>query len=52
MTSRFTPGDTVQTRFGKGVVREIRNGGRLTVDVQGRGPGGRGNRNLPAGISA
>ena len=36
MTSRFTPGDTVQTRFGKGVVREIRNGGRLTVDVQGR----------------
>ena len=36
MTSRFTPGDTVQTRFGKGVVREIRNGDRLTVDVGGR----------------
>ena len=36
MASRFTAGDTVQTRFGKGVVREIRNGNRLTVDVQGR----------------
>jgi DNA mismatch repair protein MutS2 len=36
MASRFTPGDTVQTRFGKGVVREVRNGGRLMVDVQGR----------------
>ena len=29
-------GDLVQTRFGKGVVREVRNHGRLLVDVQGR----------------
>jgi dsDNA-specific endonuclease/ATPase MutS2 len=36
MTSRFTSGDLVQTRFGKGVVREVRNGGRLMVEVQGR----------------
>ncbi len=36
MTSRFTPGDTVQTRFGKGVVREVRNRDLLLVDVQGR----------------
>lgn len=36
MTSRFTPGDAVQTPFGKGVVREVRNGGRLMVDVKGR----------------
>ena len=36
MASRFTPGDTVQTRLGKGVVREVRNRGRLVVDVQGR----------------
>lgn len=36
MPSQFTPGDTVQTRFGKGVVREIRNGDRVTVDVHGR----------------
>jgi dsDNA-specific endonuclease/ATPase MutS2 len=36
MASRFIAGDTVQTPFGKGVVREIRNGNRLTVDVQGR----------------
>jgi DNA mismatch repair protein MutS2 len=35
MASRFTPGDSVQTRFGKGVVREIRNGNRLMVEVQG-----------------
>jgi dsDNA-specific endonuclease/ATPase MutS2 len=35
MASRFTPGDPVQTRFGKGVVREVRNNGRLMVDVQG-----------------
>jgi DNA mismatch repair protein MutS2 len=34
--SRFIPGDTVQTPFGKGVVREVRNSGRLMVDVQGR----------------
>jgi dsDNA-specific endonuclease/ATPase MutS2 len=36
MASRFAAGDTVQTRFGKGVVREIGNANRLTVDVQGR----------------
>ncbi|MDO8794424.1 MAG: Smr/MutS family protein [Vicinamibacterales bacterium] len=30
------PGDAVQTPFGKGVVREVRNGGRLLVDVKGR----------------
>ena len=36
MPTRFTTGDTVQTRFGNGVVREVRNGGRLMVDVQGR----------------
>ena len=33
---QFTPGDVVQTPFGKGVVREVRNGGRLAVDVGGR----------------
>ena len=36
MASRCTPGDAVQTPFGKGVVREVRNSGRLMVDVQGR----------------
>src|SRR5437016_3643511 len=35
MASRFTSGDTVQTPFGKGVVREVRNNGRLMVDVRG-----------------
>ena len=35
MTSRFTTGDAVQTPFGKGVVREVRNNGRLLVDVHG-----------------
>jgi DNA mismatch repair protein MutS2 len=35
MASRFTLGDAVQTRFGKGVVREIRNGNRVMVDVRG-----------------
>lgn len=29
-------GDLVQTLLGKGVVREIRNGGRLLVEVNGR----------------
>ena len=29
-------GDAVQTPFGKGTVREVRNNGRLLVDVQGR----------------
>jgi DNA mismatch repair protein MutS2 len=32
----FAPGDAVHTRFGKGVVREMRNGGRVLVEVQGR----------------
>ncbi len=36
MASPFRAGDTVQTRFGRGVVREVRNAGRLLVDVQGR----------------
>jgi DNA mismatch repair protein MutS2 len=36
MASQFKPGDAVQTPFGKGVVREVRNSGRLMVDVQGR----------------
>ena len=36
MASRFAAGDAVQTRFGKGVVQEVRNGDRLVVDVQGR----------------
>lgn len=36
MRARFTTGDTVQTPFGKGVVREVRNNGRLLVDVHGR----------------
>ena len=36
MVSRFVVGDTVQTRLGQGVVREIRNDDRLKVDVQGR----------------
>ena len=36
MASRFAAGDTVQTRFGKGVVLEVRNADRLVVDVQGR----------------
>ena len=35
MTSRFTPGDMVHTRFGKGVVREVRNRNRLVVEVKG-----------------
>ena len=36
MTARFSTGTRVQTPFGKGVVRELRNGGRLLVEVQGR----------------
>jgi DNA mismatch repair protein MutS2 len=36
MSSQLTPGDAVQTPFGKGVVREIGNGNRVTVDVHGR----------------
>lgn len=34
--SRFAVGDDVQTPHGKGVVREVRNGGRLLVHVQQR----------------
>ena len=36
MTSRFTAGDGVQTPFGKGVVREARNNGRLLIEVNRR----------------
>lgn len=36
MTCRFTAGDAVQTPLGKGGVREVRNNGRLLVDVGGR----------------
>ncbi len=32
----FSVGDTVQTTQGKGVVREVRNGGRLLVQIQAR----------------
>jgi dsDNA-specific endonuclease/ATPase MutS2 len=36
MASRFKPGDGVQTPLGKGVIREVRNNGRLLVDIQQR----------------
>ena len=36
MPARIAPGDAVQTPFGKGVVRDVRNNGRLLVEVQGR----------------
>lgn len=36
MTTPVAPGDRVQTPLGKGVVREVRNHGRLLVDIQGR----------------
>ena len=36
MSSRFAVGDEVQTPHGKGVVREVRNSGRLLVQVQQR----------------
>jgi dsDNA-specific endonuclease/ATPase MutS2 len=36
MRVTFEPGDAVQTAFGMGVVREVRNRGRLLVDVAGR----------------
>ena len=36
MPSRFAVGDHVQTPHGKGVVREVRNNGRLVVQVQRR----------------
>ena len=36
MAARFTVGGAVQTPFGKGIVREVRNNGCLLVDVRGR----------------
>jgi dsDNA-specific endonuclease/ATPase MutS2 len=36
MAAPITVGGTVQTSFGKGIVREVRNNGRLLVDVRGR----------------
>ena len=36
MPSRFVFGDQVQTPHGKGIVREVRNNGRLLVQVQQR----------------
>lgn len=36
MAPKITTGDAVQTPFGKGVVREVRNNGRFLVDVRGR----------------
>ena len=36
MSARFAAGDAVQTPFGKGVVREVRNQGRLLVQIQQR----------------
>ena len=32
----FSPGDAVYTPLGKGIVREVRNSGRLLVDLNGR----------------
>ena len=32
----FAPGDAVHTPLGKGIVREVRNSGRLLVDLNGR----------------
>lgn len=36
MAARFAEGDAVQTPFGKGVVREVRNNGGLLVQIQQR----------------
>ena len=36
MAARFTTGVAVRTPFGKGVVREVRNNGRLLIEVKGR----------------
>lgn len=36
MAAQFTVGGAVQTPFGKGIVREVRNNGCLLVDVRGR----------------
>lgn len=36
MTPTFAVGDTVRTPLGQGVVRDVRNGGRVLVDIDGR----------------
>jgi DNA mismatch repair protein MutS2 len=36
MAARASVGDAVQTPFGKGVIREVRNNGRLLVEIQQR----------------
>lgn len=36
MTEAFAVGQSVQTTLGKGVVLEVRNNGRLLVDIKGR----------------
>jgi DNA mismatch repair protein MutS2 len=36
VATAFAAGDPVQTAFGKGIVREVRNQGRVLVEVQGR----------------
>lgn len=36
MAITWSAGDAVQTPFGKGVVRDVRNGGRLLVQIQAR----------------
>lgn len=36
MGARFAAGDAVQTPFGKGVVRDVRNQGQLLVQIQQR----------------
>ena len=36
LVTRFAAGQPVQTPLGKGVIREVRNGGRFLVDIQGR----------------
>lgn len=36
MDPRFAVGDRVQTPLGKGVILEVRHGGRLLVDIAGR----------------
>jgi hypothetical protein len=35
-TMIFSRGDAVQTSLGKGVVQDVRNNGRLLVDLRGR----------------
>lgn len=36
-TTTFSRGDAVQTPLGKGVVQDVRNNGRLLVELKGRG---------------